>query len=298
MEQVVTQTQARLGGRALRAAVIAPGRGEVIAACGRAVAAGLIAPAVIGDFRQIARAEADAGCTLGGIRRVEAATAEEAARTAARMAAAGEIDLVIRGGDAPDILRVLLAEGAGLVRPGGTAAHVAMIKPEKYARAFLLTDALAHPQPDLKLKAALIETLVRVGRRVGIETPRVAVLAAVEVVYPQMPVTLEAAVLSKMAERGQIKGAHVDGPLSFDCAVDPAAAESKGIRNSAVAGRADAMLAPNIETAQGVYKAMALCGRAQMGGVLVGGRVPVAMPLAGDGADTVFYSIVLACAVG
>ena len=120
-----------------------------------------------------------------------------------------------------------------------------------------------------------------------------AVLGAVEVVYPQMPVTVDAAVLSKMNERGQIKGGEVDGPLSFDCAIDPAAARSKGITRSPVAGQADAMVAPNTETAHGVYTAMALYGKAQVGAIVYGGRCPVACPRRAGSVEALFNSIVL-----
>ena len=144
----------------------------------------------------------------------------------------------------------------------------------------------------------MVNNLIAVGNRIGIDTPRVAVLAAVEVVYPQMPATIDGAVLGKMSERNQIKGGFVDGPLSFDCAVDPVAAESKGITNSEVAGRANAMLAPNIDTAHGVYKAMALYGNARVGGVIYGGRVPVALAARSDSAENILNSIALAVLVG
>ena len=113
-----------------------------------------------------------------------------------------------------------------------------------------------------------------------------------------MPTTIDGAVLGKMSERNQIKGGFVDGPLSFDCAVDPVAAESKGITNSEVAGRANAMLAPNIDTAHGVYKAMALYGNARVGGVIYGGRVSVALAARSDSAENILNSIALAVLVG
>lgn len=298
MEEMIALAVEKVGGTMLRAAVVWPHSPDVFAACKRAIDAGLILPIMIGQKQSTSAPEREAGQDLGKVSLIETETPAEALRAAIRMATAGEVDIIVRGGDAaPDFLRLLTAEGAGFVPRGGIASHVALIQPEKYEKAIVLTDALVIPQPDLKQKVALIENMLAVARQIGISAPRVAVLAAVEVVYPQMPVTQDAAILSKMGERGQIKGAYIDGPLSFDCAVDRFAAESKGIRTSEVAGQADAMLAPNMETAHGIYKAMALYGRAQLGGVIYGGRVPVAMPMASDSAETIFHSIALASVV-
>jgi phosphotransacetylase len=123
----------------------------------------------------------------------------------------------------------------------------------------------------------------------------VAALAAVEVVYPQMPVTMEAAVLAKMADRGQIKKVALDGPLSFDVAVDGTAASAKGITNSAVAGKANAFLAPNAEVAFGIYSALSLFADASGANVIVGGRVPVATAIRSDSEESRYQSLALAC---
>jgi phosphate butyryltransferase len=157
-----------------------------------------------------------------------------------------------------------------------------------------LTDGAVWPEPDLPRKIDLIFNLVSVSRALGLDRPRIAVVAAVEAIYPQMPVTLDAAVLAKMAERGQIRGALVDGPLSYDVAVDMEAAQAKGIRHSAVAGQADAMLASSIEVANGVYLAMSLYGRCDIGGVIAGGLVPVAASFPSDSLSSRFHSILLA----
>jgi phosphate butyryltransferase len=295
-EQIIALAKARTGQTMLRAAVVSPSHPVVFEACKRAIDFGLITPVMIGDPQAIKEADAAAGQDLGDVQLIEADSDGEATRAAVRMATAGEVDVIVRGGTpVPDFVKVITAEGTGFVGKGRIAGHVAFIKPEKYDRVFALTDAAAVPEPDLKQKMALLLNLIAACLKVGIDPPRIAVLAAVEVVYPQMPVTIDAAVLSKMNERGQIKGAFIDGPLSFDCAVSTFAAESKGIRKSEVAGQANAMLAPNMETAHGIYKAMALYGHAQLGGVLYGGRAPVALAAASDSADTLFHSIALAC---
>lgn len=129
---------------------------------------------------------------------------------------------------------------------------------------------------------------------IGIDNPRIAIITAVEAIYLQMPATTDAAILAKMAERSQIKGARVDGPLSFDVAIYMLAASSKGIQNSPVAGQADAMVASTIKVAQSIYNAMSLYGKCDIGGVIVGGRVPVAINSWADSQSARFNSIVLA----
>lgn len=298
MEHIIARAKTKIGGRPLRAAVLLPHQPEVFRACRRAIDEGFISPMLIGHGRRIETAHNAADNCLGAVETVSVEFIDEAVQTALGMVRDGTADLLIRGtAPQPEFVHLLSVESEGFVGKGATLGHIAFIKPERYDRLLAITDAVVHPEPDLKQKIALTENLVSACRTVGIERPRVAVLAAVEVVYPQMPVTLEAAILAKMGERGQIKGAFVDGPLSFDCAIDTFAAESKGIRSSEVAGRADAMLAPNMETAHGVYKAMALYGRAKLAGMIYGGRVPIAMPSTSDSVETIYHSIALACLI-
>jgi len=294
-EQLVDKAAGAVKGNPLRAAVVAPYHADFFRACKRAIDTGLIAPVMIGRGEQVRKADAEAGVDLGKVELLETESDEAAIERALRLSSDGTIDMIIKGSvPIPFFIRHLVSKEHGFVPKGRFAGHVAVIKPVRYRKLLFLTDPGVIVQPDLKHKIALLQNLIGYMTTVGIETPRIAVLAAVEVVYPQMPVTIEAAVLSKMNERGQIKGAYIDGPLSFDCAVDRIAAESKGIRNSEVAGQADGMLAPNIETAHGIYKAMALFGNARMGGVVYGGRIPVALAATSDTVDRIFDSIVLA----
>ncbi len=296
MEKLLARARELGGSRSLRAAVLMPHQPDILRGCRLAMDEGFISPILIGNRDCIDRARAAADGCLGKAEVVNAEFVDDAVQAALGMVNDGTVDLLVRGAaPQPDFVRLLTTESEGFVGKGTALGHIAFIKPERYQKLLALTDAVVHPEPDLKQKIALTENLVAACRKAGIDMPRIAVLAAVEVVYPQMPVTMEAAILAKMGERGQIKGAFVDGPLSFDCAIDPLAAESKGIRKSEVAGQADALLAPNMETAHGVYKAMALFGRAKLGGVLFGGRVPVAMPSTSDSVETIFHSIALAC---
>jgi phosphate butyryltransferase len=281
-----------------RAALVDPFLPDAIRAFSRAVSEGLVDPVVIGDKGKVAAAFENASVDLPPGVWSSAADTVQGIETACRMANEGEIDLIVQGRvRVSDFLSILFEHDLCFRVNKKTVSHVAVIKPEKYPKLLMLTDGGVVVQPDFQTKIELIANLVSVSEHIGIPMPRIAVLAAVEVIYAQMVATMDGAVLAKMSERGQIKGAYVDGPLSFDVAVDMSAARSKGITNSSVAGQADAMLAPNIEVANGVYNAMTLYGRADVGGVVVGGRIPLAVNSRGDSEQARFHSIVLAALV-
>jgi len=204
----------------------------------------------------------------------------------------GKIDLLIQG--ATSLCPLISALKTGGIGGKSVLNHVAVLKPEQYPKLLMLTDGAVNTDPDLKTKISLIANLARVARAIGVENPRVAPVAAVEAIYPQMNVTVEGAVLAKMSDRGQIKDAMVDGPLSFDVAVDMFAAHSKGITTSAVAGQADALLASNVQVGRGLYEAMGMFCKAERGAVIVGGPVPMAVNEPFDDSEARYNSIVLA----
>ncbi|PWB67678.1 phosphate butyryltransferase [candidate division GN15 bacterium] len=291
---IFERAKTKTASRPVRAALIGPIDPDMLGAFARAVADRLIEPTIIGDRKALEQALAEHNFKLTPAHMVDVADTESAVRRVVEMAANKEIDLIIKGRVVTaDLLSLLFAADANYLKADKTVSHVAVIKPEKYPKLLLVTDAGVTIEPDLKAKLSLIQNLLGVAKAVGIDNPRLAILAAVEVVYPTMPVTMEAAIISKMAERGQIKGAYIDGPLSFDVSVDMFAAHSKGVKTSQVAGQADAMLAPNLETANGIYKAMTLFGRCEMGGVIVGGRVPVAVASRSDSPQGKYNSILL-----
>ncbi len=296
-EKLIKRARDRVSsGRKPRAALVLSSEGAMFRAFARAADNGLVDPIIVGNKRTFSERISEDNVNLVGARIVNIPQPEQAVTTVAQMASRGEVDLVVKGGKIPtsDFLKLGFERGAEFVSRGRTLCHITVIKPERYPKLLLLTDAAVVVQPDLKQKLALLENAVTFAQRViGLSPPRAAVLAAVEVIYPHMPATTDAAVLSKMADRGQVRGAFVDGPLSFDCAIDMSAARSKGLDDSQVAGQADILLAPNIEAAGGIYRAMAVFGRAQIGGVLIGGKAPVALGTRSDSAETKFHSIVL-----
>ncbi len=278
-----------------RAALVVPSETDTLPAFLDTVLEGRIDPTIIGDEHRLGKDAELSGYDLSPIKLIDINQPSMALQAAAKMAVAGEIDLIVQGRVGIGELRTILSDPKlGFVAPGRMLSHVGVLKPAKYSRLLMLTDSLIHDQPDLKTKIGLLHNLARLSSAIGVPNPRTAVVTAVEAIYPQMPATLDGAVLAKMSSRGQLKGVVVDGPLSFDVAIDPEAAEAKGITGSEVAGRADAMLASTKQVAQGIYQAMSLFGECDLGGVLLGGQVPVAVNFATDSEDARYNSILLA----
>ena len=278
-----------------RAALVVPSETDALPAFVDAVRRGLISPLVIGDERRFQKSAEGLQIDVSDYRVIDINQPEMALKTAAKMAVAGEIDLIVPGRFTPEeVVATLLGTDLGFVAPGRIVSHVGVLKPAKYPKLLLITDGLVHEQPDLKVKIDLLGNLAKTAKALGIANPRTAVVTAVEAIYPQMPATTDGATLAKMCDRGQIKGVRVDGPLSFDIAVDFFAAESKGITGSEVAGQADAILASTRYVAQGVCQALCLFAQCETGGVLTGGRVPVAVNFVSESATSRFNSILLA----
>ncbi len=277
-----------------RAALMVPSDDITLRAFATAADKGLIEPFIIGDEALARKKAAALKLDFGSANFLDVNQPDLAVQAALKMAVSDEVDMLVLGRyPTVDLLAMLLDKSGGFVKKGRILSHVAVIKPSRYKKLLFLTDAAVNMEPDLKIKLALVNNAVEFANTVGVDMPRVAVVAAVEVIYPQMPVTMDAAVISKMADRKQIKGAYVDGPLSFDIAVDLFAAHSKGITDSKVAGQADIILAPNIETANGIYRAMSLYGKSELGGIICGGKVPVIVNSHSDSVETRFNSIML-----
>jgi phosphate butyryltransferase len=281
-------------GKKTRAALVVPSDSSALKAFARGMRDGLVEATIVGDETLAKERAREAGVDIGSAKFLDIREPVLAVQTAAKMVAAGELDLIVKGRISTVSFLRLLFDKEGEFNPSGNRiSHVTVMHPALYSKLLLLTDAAVNIEPDLRQKLALINNAVQVATSIGIKKPRVAVLAAVEVVYPQMPVTTDAAIIAKMADRHQIKNAYVDGPLSFDTAVDKEAAEAKGITHSPVAGQADILLAPNIETANGVYKAMTLYGNAEIGGLVWGGRVPVVVSSRCDSTENRFNALLL-----
>jgi len=191
-----------------------------------------------------------------------------------------------------ELLRHIVKSQGGL-RIGGRISHVFIMDVPHRSDLVLVTDAAINIAPTLEDKVDIIQNAIELGIALGIPVPRVGVLAAVEVVNPRMQVTLDAAVLSKMAERGQIRGGVVDGPLALDNAMSLDAAKTKGIV-SAVAGRADILVVPNIESGNILAKQLTYSAQAAGGGIVLGAKVPVLLTSRADDAASRLFSCVVA----
>jgi len=221
---------------------------------------------------------------------------KKAALLGVELVSKGKADMVMKGlVDTATFLRSVLNKDVGL-RTGKLMSHVAVFEIEGIDRLILLTDAAFNIYPDLKAKVQIINNSVMVAKACGIVTPKVAPVCAVEVVNPEMPSTIDASLLAKMSDRGQIKGCIVDGPLALDNAWSEEAAHHKGVTGP-VAGKADILLLPNIESANVMYKTLTYTAKTKNGGILVGTSAPVILTSRADSFETKVNSIALAALV-
>ncbi|MCM3692967.1 phosphate butyryltransferase [Neobacillus niacini] len=228
---------------------------------------------------------------------VHADTNELAAELAVRAVSTKEANVLMKGNiPTSALLRAVLNKEYGL-RTGNVLSHVAVFEVPDYNRFTIVTDAGMNIAPELEQKAQIIKNAAALARAIGIEYPKVAPIAAVEVVNPAMQATIDAAVLSMMNKRGQITGCIVDGPLALDNAVSALAAEHKGI-HSEVAGRADILLVPTIEVGNVLYKSLIYFAKAKVGAVIAGAKAPIVLTSRADSAESKLYSLALAiCSV-
>jgi len=190
------------------------------------------------------------------------------------------------------ILKAVLDKDIGL-RTGKVLSHVALFELESYDRFLLLTDGAMNIAPNLEQKVQIVENSVDLAFSVGVKEPKVALIAAVETVNPNMQATIDASLISKMGERGQIKGAVIDGPLALDNAISLEAAEHKGIKSN-VAGRADILVVPSIEVGNVLYKSLVYFANSKVGAVIMGATAPIVLTSRADTHDTKLNSIILA----
>jgi len=267
---------------------------HTLEAVNAAVEAGLVEAILVGDEALIGKVCQELGLPKERFRVVHTATDGEAATKAVAMVRSGEADLLMKGLLSTDkYMRAILNKEQGLLDPGAILSHVTVMEHPGHAKLIIAGDVAVIPEPEFKEKLAILNYLVKTAKALGVETPKVAVLAASEQVLPKMSSSSDAAMLSKMADRGQIKGALVDGPLALDGALDAESAQIKGL-GGPVAGDADCLLFPNIEAGNVFYKAGTKLGGAEIAAVVAGARVPCVLSSRGDSAKTKLSSIALA----
>jgi phosphotransacetylase len=259
-----------------------------------AVGSGLVEAILVGDEPLMGKACLDLGLPKGRFRMLHAASDSEAAGQAVALVRSGEGDLLMKGLLSTDkYMKAILNKDQGLLEPGAILSHVTVMEHPGHPKLLIAGDVAVIPEPDFREKLAILGYLVATARALGIERPKVAALAASEQVQPKLRASAEAALLSKMAERGQIAGAFVDGPMALDVAIDPESARIKGI-GGPVAGDADCLLFPFLEAGNTFYKAGTKLGGAEIAAVVAGARVPCVLSSRGDSARTKLSSIALA----
>ena len=251
---------------------------------------------LVGDKNKIKEIADSIGMDITQFEVIHEPDVKKAALFAIQLVSSGRADMVMKGlVDTATFLRSVLNKEVGL-RTGKVMSHVSVFEIEGFDRLIFLTDAAFNTYPDLKAKVQIVQNSVSVEHACGIECPKVAPVCAVEVVNPDMPATIDASLLSKMNDRGQIKGCVVDGPLALDNALSEEAAHHKGITGP-VAGKADVIMLPNIETANVMYKTLTYTSKSRNGGILVGTSAPVILTSRADSFETKVNSIALAAVV-
>lgn len=279
---------------ACKIAVAAAEDEHVLEAVVEAQRQGIADAILIGDQNKILAIAKRLDIDLTPFELVDQPDIKLAALQAVALVHTGQAQVVMKGLlQTADMMRAVLDKEVGLRVGGNIISHVAVIEIPGADRLVLLTDAAMNVSPDVGQKAQIIQNAVEVAHSLGAPIPKVACLAAVEVVNRDMQVCLDAAILSKMAERGQIQGCIVDGPLAFDNAVSRAAAEHKKI-NSPVAGVADILLAPELVSGNVLYKAATFWAHGLVAGLIVGAKAPIVLTSRADSAESKLSSIALA----
>jgi phosphotransacetylase len=253
---------------------------------------GLIVPFLVGPAASIKKIAASSGIDLGNIEIVDVPHSHAAAEKAVALVREGRAEILMKGSLHTDELMGAVVSREGGLRTGRRISHVFIMDVPTYHKALVITDGAINIAPTLEDKMDICQNAVDLAISLGLERPKVAILAAVEIVTSKMPATIDAAALCKMAERGQIKNAILDGPLAFDNAISKGAAETKGIQ-SPVAGDPDILLAPDLEAGNMLAKQLSFLANADSAGMVLGAKVPIILT---SRADSV-RSRIASCAV-
>jgi phosphate butyryltransferase len=297
MLKTFSEIFAELQGRGTKKRMVAAWGGDshTIAAAAKAVELGLADVTLVGDENLIAEACKEEGVDVAKFTIVHNPVELASVAQAVQMIRDGQGDFLMKGLCSTDkFLRAILNKETGLLPPKGTLTHCTTLEIPSYHKLLFVGDVAVIPAPDFKQKQVIMNCLVQAAKSVGVDRPKVAILAATEQVLTSQPASVEAAMLSKMVERGQIKGCIADGPLALDVAIDMESVQIKGLV-SPVAGDADCILFPNIESGNVFYKANSkLVPGVKQAGLLVGAKVPCVLSSRADSIDTKLNSIAMA----
>jgi len=266
---------------AARAIVVHPCDESSLRGAVEAAKIGLISATLVGPVAKITDVAREHALDIGGLELVDVAHSDAAAVKAVELIRAGQGELLIKGSlHTDELMRAVTASSTGL-RTERRISHVFIMDVPTYAETLFITDAAVNIFPDLDAKRDIVQNAIDLFTQIGLGEPRVAILSAVETVTSKIPSTIDAAALCKMADRGQITGGILDGPLAFDNAIDPEAARIKGI-HSPVAGRAQILVVPDLEAGNMLAKNLIFLSKADSAGLVLGARVPIVLTSRAD----------------
>ncbi len=278
------------GLKPIKTAVVHPVDAFSLTGAVEAAKAGIIDPVLIGPEIKMRKVAKDAKIDLDAFTLFPTPHSHAAAAAAVEMALAGKVDALMKGKLSTDEMMLAVIDKEKGLRTGRRMSHVFVINVPRYPKPLFLTDAAINIRPSLMEKRDIVQNAIDLFRALEMGTPKVAILSAVEFVTEKLPSTLDATALCKMAERGQITGGVLDGPLAFDNAISPEAAAIKGL-HSEVAGNADSLVVPDIESGNMLYKQLRYFSGAQGAGVVLGAKVPIILTSrAGDAESRVVSS--------
>jgi phosphate acetyltransferase len=258
-----------------------------------AAQAGMIVPVLVGLAERIRSVAQSLDLDIEGIEIIDVPHSEGAAEKAVELVRIGKAELLMKGSLHSDELLAAVTKRETGLRTGRRISHVFVMDVPNHPETLFITDAAVNIAPDLQAKRDIVQNAIDLFVDLGLGTPKVAILSAVETVTPAIPSTIDAAALCKMADRGQIKGGEVDGPLAFDNAINPEAARIKGIK-SPVAGKAQILVVPDLEAGNMLAKNLTFLSGADAAGIVLGARVPIILTSRADNVRTRMASCAVA----
>ncbi len=264
-----------------------------ILAVERAVKEGMVSAILVGDKEKIKALCEEKNVDPSLFEIVHEPDEKKSGKVAVKLIKEKKADILMKGLISTIYyMKAILDKENGLLPSGKTLTHIAVLEIPTYDKLLIVSDVAVIPEPTLKQKVDMINYCVSAAHKLGIDEPKVAIIAANEKVSDKMPATTDAAILSKMADRKQIKGAVVDGPLALDVALSKEACDIKGLK-SPVEGYADILIFPNIETGNVFYKSTTILAKAKLAGIVAGATAPVVLTSRADSDDSKYYSILL-----
>ena len=297
MIQHLDELVAKAKARGKRRLVVAYGQdSHTLEAVNDAIEAGIVEATVIGDPKEIEKVCKAEGIDMSRFTVVAESVDVNCVRMAVQMVSEGKGDVLMKGLVSTDkYMRGILSKEFGLVPPKGVLSHVTVMEIPAYHKLLTIGDVAVIPYPDFAQKTAMAKYIIQTAKNLEIEVPKMACLAPSEQLLPNVQSSVEASLIAKMGERGQLgTKVDIDGPLALDVAINKEAAQTKKL-NSTVAGDADCLLFPNIDAGNVFFKACTKFAGAELAGMVVGAKVPCVLTSRGDSRKTKMYSIALAC---